>query len=44
MFLIKIKIFSLENEFGPYMNKFTLDGNNMLLCGSRGHVSLIDYP
>ncbi len=38
------QVFSLENDFGPYLNRLTPDGNHLLLCGQRGHVSLIQYP
>ena len=37
------KIFDLQlKQFGPYRAKFSRDGRNVLLCGSKGHVASID--
>ena len=39
----KAKIFDLElKQFGPYTVKFSREGRNLLLCGSKGHVASID--
>jgi U3 small nucleolar RNA-associated protein 7 len=43
LFLIKKQIINLDLDHGQYMINYSRNGKNLLMAGSHGHLSLLEW-